>query len=153
MTFNDIFKSSFLENINSVSLLDMGVALILALLVPCLCMLAAFVGKKKPAVSKAALIVCAALFAFQFAGIIIYQAGHLGRLPVALRRLTTKIDLFRYIHGCDFGIYFSNVTRMLGKLPLRVMIPQLKLLGRSFFCVFPNILCTGTLLIHSKKIK
>ena len=31
MTFQDIFKSSFLENITSVSLLDMLVALILAL--------------------------------------------------------------------------------------------------------------------------
>ena len=30
MTFNDIFKSSFLENVNSVSILDMAVALILA---------------------------------------------------------------------------------------------------------------------------
>jgi uncharacterized membrane protein YhiD involved in acid resistance len=30
MTFDDIFKSSFLENINSVSLLDMGLALFLA---------------------------------------------------------------------------------------------------------------------------
>ena len=30
MTFNDIFKSSFLENITSISLLDMGVALVLA---------------------------------------------------------------------------------------------------------------------------
>lgn len=30
MTFNDIFKSSFLENINSVSLFDMGLALVLA---------------------------------------------------------------------------------------------------------------------------
>ena len=30
MTFNDIFKSSFLENVSSVSLLDMAVALILA---------------------------------------------------------------------------------------------------------------------------
>ena len=32
MTFNDIFKSSFLENVTSVSLLDMGVALVLAFL-------------------------------------------------------------------------------------------------------------------------
>ena len=30
MTFQDIFKSSFLENVASVSLLDMGLALILA---------------------------------------------------------------------------------------------------------------------------
>ena len=30
MTFNDIFKSSFLENVSSVSLLDMGIALVLA---------------------------------------------------------------------------------------------------------------------------
>ena len=30
MTFNDIFKSSFLENISSVSILDMAVSLILA---------------------------------------------------------------------------------------------------------------------------
>ena len=32
MTFNDIFKSNFLENVTSVSLLDMGVALVLAFL-------------------------------------------------------------------------------------------------------------------------
>ena len=30
MTFNDIFKSSFLENIGSVSLVDMVLALVLA---------------------------------------------------------------------------------------------------------------------------
>ena len=30
MTFNDIFKSSFLENVNSISLLDMGIALVLS---------------------------------------------------------------------------------------------------------------------------
>ena len=30
MTFNDIFKSSFLENVTSVSLLDMVLALVLA---------------------------------------------------------------------------------------------------------------------------
>lgn len=30
MNFNDIFKSSFLENVSSVSLLDMGIALVLA---------------------------------------------------------------------------------------------------------------------------
>ena len=30
MTFNDIFKSSFLENVTSVSLLDMGISLVLA---------------------------------------------------------------------------------------------------------------------------
>ena len=31
MNFSDIFKSSFLENVNSVSLLDMGISLVLAL--------------------------------------------------------------------------------------------------------------------------
>ena len=30
MTFNDIFKSSFLENVTSISLLDMGIALVLS---------------------------------------------------------------------------------------------------------------------------
>ena len=30
MTFNDVFKSSFLENVTSVSMLDMAVALVLA---------------------------------------------------------------------------------------------------------------------------
>lgn len=30
MTFNDIFKSSFLENVTSVSILDMAIALALA---------------------------------------------------------------------------------------------------------------------------
>lgn len=32
MTFNDIFKSSFLENVTSISLLDMGIALVLSFL-------------------------------------------------------------------------------------------------------------------------
>ena len=35
-TFQDIFKSSFLENVTSVSLLDMTLALILALAWACL---------------------------------------------------------------------------------------------------------------------
>ena len=30
MTFQDIFKSSFLENVTAVSLLDMGISLVLA---------------------------------------------------------------------------------------------------------------------------
>ena len=30
MSFQDIFKSSFLENINSVSFLDMGISMVLA---------------------------------------------------------------------------------------------------------------------------
>lgn len=43
MTFNDIFKSSFLENVSSVSLLDMAIALILAF---CLGMFIFLVYKK-----------------------------------------------------------------------------------------------------------
>ena len=43
MTFQDIFKSSFLENVNSVSLLDMAVALILAF---CLAVFIFMVHKK-----------------------------------------------------------------------------------------------------------
>lgn len=43
MTFNDIFKSSFLENVTSVSILDMAVALILAF---CLGLFIFFVYKK-----------------------------------------------------------------------------------------------------------
>ena len=30
MTFNDIFKSSFLENVTSISILDMAIAMVLA---------------------------------------------------------------------------------------------------------------------------
>ena len=30
MSFQDIFKSNFLENVNAVTLLDMGIALVLA---------------------------------------------------------------------------------------------------------------------------
>lgn len=43
MSFNDIFKSSFLENVTSVSLLDMGIAIVLAF---CLGMFIFFVYKK-----------------------------------------------------------------------------------------------------------
>ena len=37
MTFQDIFKSSFLENIASISLFDMALALVLAFLLAPLC--------------------------------------------------------------------------------------------------------------------
>ena len=40
-TFNDIFKSSFLENVTSVSILDMVIALVLAFLMMCAAMNAA----------------------------------------------------------------------------------------------------------------
>ncbi len=43
MTFQDIFKSSFLENVTSISILDMGIALLLAL---CLGLFIFFVYKK-----------------------------------------------------------------------------------------------------------
>lgn len=43
MSFNDIFKSSFLENVTSVSLLDMGIAIVLAF---CLGLFIFFVYKK-----------------------------------------------------------------------------------------------------------
>ena len=36
MTFQDIFKSSFLENIASISILDMVIAMVLAFLLDCL---------------------------------------------------------------------------------------------------------------------
>ena len=44
MTFQDIFKSSFLENIASISMLDMAIALVLAFL---LGLFIFFVYKKK----------------------------------------------------------------------------------------------------------
>ena len=57
MNFNDIFKSNFLENVDSVSLLDMGIALILAF---CLGLFIFMIYKK---------CICKILF---FQGLILY---------------------------------------------------------------------------------
>ena len=51
-----------------------SVRYILALIVPCLCLLAAFIGKKNAAIVKPVLIICAVLFAIQIVFMIIYPS-------------------------------------------------------------------------------
>jgi len=124
---------------------------VLALIIPCLCLLTAFVGKKNTAITKPALILCAVLFAAQIASVIIYLVGYEGRISKELFRLANQLG--RYVNGIDFGANLRNVIRMLGKAHGRVIGQQLARLAPSFFAVLPNILCTAVLAIYSRKMK
>ena len=128
-----------------------SVRYIIALIVPCLCLLSAFVGKKKAAVIKPILIICAALFALQIVFIIIYPSWYDGLTFMGAPRWA--MQLLRYINGIDFGVYIKNIIRMLGKAPAAAIGFQLTRIAPSFFAVLPNILCTTVLAIYSKKMK
>lgn len=123
----------------------------LALIAPCLCLLAAFIGKKNAAIMKPILIICVVLFAAQIVSIIVYLVGFEGRASKELFRLANQLG--RYVNGIDFGVYLRNIIRILGKVPGRILGQQFARIAPSFFAVLPNILCTTVLAIYSKKMK
>lgn len=120
----------------------------LALIVPCLCLLAAFIGKKKAAIMKPILIICIVLFMVQVVSIIVYLVGFDGRVPSPLVN-----QLGRYVNGIDFGVQLRWFIGMLGTVHGRIMVVQFARIASGFFAVLPNILCTTVLAIYSKKIK
>lgn len=128
-----------------------SVRYILALIVPCLCLLAAFIGKKNAAIMKPILIICIVLFAAQVVSIIVFLVGFDGRVSEELYRLAYQLG--RYVNGIEFGADLRYTIRMLGKAPGRVMGRQFARMAPSFFAVLPNILCTTVLAIYSKKMK
>lgn len=128
-----------------------SVRYILALIVPCLCLLAAFIGKKNAAIMKPILIICIVLFAAQVVSIIVFLVGFDGRVSKELYRLAYQLG--RYVNGIEFGADLRYTIRMLGKAPGRVMGKLFARMAPSFFAVLPNILCTTVLAIYSKKMK
>ena len=126
-----------------------SVRYILALIVPCLCLLAAFIGKKNAAIMKPILIICIVLFAAQVVSIIVYPLVLFdGRVRIPLVN-----QLGRYVNGIDFGVCLRYTIRMLGKAPGRVTGELFARMASGFFAVLPNILCTTVMAIYSKKMK
>lgn len=133
-----------------------SVRYILALIVPCLCLLAAFIGKKNAAIVKPVLIICIVLFMVQVVSIIVYlvlsyPGVSYGRVSKELYRLAYQLG--RYVNGIDFGVHLRYIIRMLGKAPAGAIGLQLTRIASGFFAVLPNILCTTVLAIYSKKMK
>lgn len=129
---------------------------LLALVIPCLCLFAAFSGKKKQAAVKAAFIICMVLFVLQVVSIISYTV----LIGTALtsetsNNLVSAID--RFVHGHDFGIRLQYLLRVLGavlnRASVRILPRALAKIAPSFFAVLPNLLCTAVLAVSSRKIK
>ncbi len=133
-----------------------SVRFLLALVVPCLCLLASFAGKKKKAVIKTAFLICLVLFILQIASII----GYTVLIPRALASealYNLKETIFRYVNGATFGLRLQYLLDALGRVldggPVRFLTRALAEIAPSFFEVLPNLLCTAVLAVSSKKIK
>ncbi|MBQ7295733.1 MAG: DUF4956 domain-containing protein [Clostridia bacterium] len=124
MTFNDIFKSSFLENVNSVSLIDMAVALVLAF---CLGMLIFFVYKKTCsgvmysssfAVTLVALTMITTTLILAVTSNVVLSLGMVGALSIVRFRTAIKepLDIAFLFWSIAVGIVLAA-----GLIPLAVI--------------------------------
>lgn len=133
-----------------------SVRFLLALVIPCLCLFAAFAGKKKNGIIKAAFIICMVLFILQIASIIGFTVlANPATASEASRNLAGTIS--RYVNGANFGYSLNNVLSALGRVlqgrRVGFLTETLAHIAPSFFAVLPNILCTAVLAVSSKKIK
>ena len=129
-----------------------SVRYLLALVIPCLCLFAAFAGKKKKAVTKTVFLICLVLFILQIASIIGYTVlANPAPASEASRNLAGTIS--RYVNGADFGFYLQYLLKALSRGRVRFLKETLAHIAPSFFAVLPNILCTAVLAVSSKKIK
>lgn len=113
---------------------------ILALIVPCLCLLTAFSGKKNPVIIRPVLIICIVLFALQIVSIIIYAEARTGVVSMELGHWAMLLE--EYVNGIEFGLLFKDPARL--RQPIAIC-------GYGFFAVLPNIICITVLAINSKK--
>ena len=124
MTFNDIFKSDFLENVNSVSLLDMGVALILAF---CLGMFIFLIYKKTYsgvmysssfAVTLVALTMITTTLILAVTSNVVLSLGMVGALSIVRFRTAIKepLDIAFLFWSIAVGIVLAA-----GLIPLAVV--------------------------------
>ena len=129
-----------------------SVRYLLALVIPCLCLFAAFAGKKKKAVTKTVFLICLVLFILQIASIIGYTVlANTATASEASRNLAGTIS--RYVNGADFGFHLQYLLKALSRGRVRFLKETLAHIAPSFFAVLPNILCTAVLAVSSKKIK
>ena len=129
-----------------------SVRYLLALVIPCLCLFAAFAGKKKNGIIKAAFIICMVLFILQIASIIGFTVlANPAPASEASRNLAGTIS--RYVNGADFGFYLQYLLKALSRGRVRFLKETLAHIAPSFFAVLPNILCTAVLAVSCKKIK
>lgn len=129
-----------------------SVRYLLALVIPCLCLFAAFAGKKKKAVTKTVFLICLVLFILQIASIIGYTVlANPAPASEASRNLAGTIS--RYVNGADFGFHLQYLLKALSRGRVRFLKETLAHIAPSFFAVLPNILCTAVLAVSSKKIK
>ncbi len=124
MNFNDIFKSSFLENVTSVSLLDMGIALALAF---CLGLFIFLVYKKtfagvmyssSFAVSLVALAMITTLLMLAVTSNVVLSLGMVGALSIVRFRTAIKepMDIVFLFWSIAVGIVLAA-----GFIPLAVI--------------------------------
>lgn len=129
-----------------------SVRFLLALVIPCMCLLAAFAGKRKNRIIKAAFIICMVLFILQIASIIGFTVlANPAPASEASRNLAGTIS--RYVNGADFGFYLQYLLKALSRGRVRFLKETLAHIAPSFFAVLPNILCTAVLAVSCKKIK
>lgn len=133
-----------------------SVRYLLALVIPCLCLFAAFAGKKKKAVTKTVFLICLVLFILQIASIIGFTVlANPATASEASRNLAGTIS--RYVNGANFGYSLNNVLSALGRVlqgrRVGFLTETLAHIAPSFFAVLPNILCTAVLAVSCKKIK
>lgn len=129
-----------------------SVRYLLALVIPCLCLFAAFAGKRKNGIIKAAFIICMVLFALQIVSIVACSVVFSStEVSEETRYLASKF--FRYVNGADFGFHLQYLLKALSRGRVRILTQTLAQIAPSFFAVLPNLLCTAVLAVSSKKIK
>lgn len=128
-----------------------SVRYLLALVIPCLCLFAAFSGKKKQAVVKTAFTICMVLFALQVVSIIGYTVLFRTALTSETSyNLLSAIN--RLVHGGEFGIQLKSLIWALAR-GSSLLTQTLKESAPSIFAVLPNILCTAVLAVSHRKIQ
>lgn len=129
-----------------------SVRFLLALVIPCMCLLAAFAGKRKNGIIKAAFIICMVLFALQIVSIVACSVVFSStEVSEETRYLASKF--FRYVNGADFGMMLKRFMWVLRSGRGSRILQALENFAPSFFAVLPNLLCTAVLAVSSKKIK
>lgn len=147
-----ILFSNFAQMAFRLVIRQYSVRYLLALVIPCLCLFAAFAGKKKKAVTKTVFLICLVLFILQIASIIGYTVlATTATASEASRNLAGTIS--RYVNGADFGFHLQYLLKALSRGRVRILTQTLAQIAPSFFAVLPNILCTAVLAVSSKKIK
>jgi hypothetical protein len=130
---------------------DNSARYVLALFVPCLFVLAAFIGKKKPVVVKAALIIGVTLLVLKIVAILIY-----GEVLYSDEWVNLRLWLLKYVNCVELGWDLDRLLFYLGhgatweEIGLRHYFLRMV---ADFFAVLPNIFCTTALAIYSKKMK